>query len=203
MPDASYVKIQTNFMYLLENIDPECLCRRLFSESVLDSDDMERIYKMKDCRGRKYATDFLLVILQYRGDVYDIFIECLKECGYDSVVDRLEMGGGDSTGLLNEVNNARNTLDELQGNYGNTKKELAKLKEKTLSIKQKIQLLQESNIEIACKCEATNTDLAEEKTKHEVTCRELKNTKTDLAEEKAKHEVTRKELIGLKNTSRW
>ncbi|XP_055957504.1 uncharacterized protein LOC130013069 [Patella vulgata] len=93
MPSASERKIESNFDYLVNNIrEPIQLCEILYQKGVFNKTDIDTCRIIYEREGRGNATKILLFTLLDRGDVYDICIQCLKECGYKSVVDRLENG---------------------------------------------------------------------------------------------------------------
>ncbi|KAK6169724.1 hypothetical protein SNE40_020718 [Patella caerulea] len=89
---SDYNKIQGNFMVLLENIkEPNKLCQTLFTNGVFDDNDKEVVQKCLREETTRNATDKLFSILMNCGEnAYHRFLKCLKQTGYDQVINRLE-----------------------------------------------------------------------------------------------------------------
>ncbi|XP_055957261.1 repetitive organellar protein isoform X2 [Patella vulgata] len=91
MRKSDYQNIQEHMMYLIDNIqDPIRLSLTLFACGVFNRDDVEKIKRCYNISTRD-ATQKLLFIVMYSGvNVYQRFIECLREEGLDQVVNELE-----------------------------------------------------------------------------------------------------------------
>ncbi|KAK6169697.1 hypothetical protein SNE40_020692 [Patella caerulea] len=89
---SDYEKIQSKFMVLLDNIkEPNTLCQTLFANGVFDDNDKEVVQKCLREETTRNATDKLLSILMNCGEnAYQRFLKCLKQTGYDQVINRLE-----------------------------------------------------------------------------------------------------------------
>ncbi|XP_050409827.1 uncharacterized protein LOC126824605 [Patella vulgata] len=90
MPDKDWVKIRRNYHELLDQIDPDLLIDRLYSEFILDDDDCEEICTLRS-KSRREAARKLLNTLRRRGPTaYGGFLTALTANGYPTVFQKLQ-----------------------------------------------------------------------------------------------------------------
>ncbi|KAK6168134.1 hypothetical protein SNE40_022020 [Patella caerulea] len=118
MPLLHKAKIQGNYSYLLEQLDVTYLIDDLFSESIIDDDDMECLQIERNSKGRKAATKKLLDKLFRRGErAFDVFRDVLYKNGYQRVREQLELDSYDEpsmTGLKLHKACQKETLDRVK-----------------------------------------------------------------------------------------
>ncbi|KAK6192432.1 hypothetical protein SNE40_003901 [Patella caerulea] len=141
MPEDDYLKVQTNYTYLLDHIkEPVKLGTKLFEKHVFGLDEKEEIQKIfrNSEDGRWAAADKLLTyVLSNCGDAYSRFIQCLRELGNIDVVNVLEntTNGKNKTNLMTEQDKTRHQLEELHKDHDLTKQELENLKKQMETLK--------------------------------------------------------------------
>ncbi|XP_041379366.1 caspase-2-like [Gigantopelta aegis] len=82
--------IQTNWTYLLKEIDAKDLKDHMFEKNILDQDDLDEIRSEKT---RKKRTEtFMNKLLRAGPDAYDVFIAALEKAGYNQAVEKLKKG---------------------------------------------------------------------------------------------------------------
>ncbi|KAK6186817.1 hypothetical protein SNE40_006088 [Patella caerulea] len=89
MPEREYQKIQSNFEFLLKELNPGPLCIKLFEMGVFDEDDKDIIERTP---GRKEKCDKLLMILLECGiNAFNRFLTALSATGHGRARTVLEL----------------------------------------------------------------------------------------------------------------
>ncbi|KAK6180742.1 hypothetical protein SNE40_008737 [Patella caerulea] len=144
MLEKDYDNIQTNLMFLIDNIqDPTRLCLSLFSRGVFNDDDVGKIRRCLQNESPRDATDKLLFVLLDSGrNAYQPFLECLVEVGYNKVIQRLQETQGESDNPQSEQVRLIEEREALMERVNEKEKSLGEVvKEK----EHKLQMLQEKN----------------------------------------------------------
>ncbi|XP_050409429.1 serine/threonine-protein phosphatase 6 regulatory ankyrin repeat subunit A [Patella vulgata] len=92
MPLLDKAKICREYSFLVQQLNVKYLTDDLFSESIIDDDDMESVQIELTNNGTKAATRKLLDILCHRGEkAFTVFLDVLYQNGYKTVKERLEL----------------------------------------------------------------------------------------------------------------
>jgi hypothetical protein len=105
---ADEKKLQSNYQYLLDEIDPKFFINILFQNYILDEDDKDEI----DCMKTRRERTLLFIDKMFQagpGPAYKEFMSALKIVGYKHVVEKLEGNQMDhaDTSIENEARNKR------------------------------------------------------------------------------------------------
>ncbi|XP_055956778.1 GTPase IMAP family member 7 isoform X2 [Patella vulgata] len=89
MAPKGYSKIQSNYTFLLGDLEPTSICFALFQEHLFDQNDIEKVTSKA---GTKEQNNQILTILLERSghNSYEKFIDVLKNLNYDHAVEILE-----------------------------------------------------------------------------------------------------------------
>ncbi|XP_055956779.1 uncharacterized protein LOC126822114 isoform X3 [Patella vulgata] len=126
MAPKGYSKIQSNYTFLLGDLEPTSICFALFQEHLFDQNDIEKVTSKA---GTKEQNNQILTILLERSghNSYEKFIDVLKNLNYDHAVEILESecsDDSDESGFI-EFNEGRKEKQE-------KKSSLARFKEAIL-----------------------------------------------------------------------
>ncbi|KAK6169228.1 hypothetical protein SNE40_020316 [Patella caerulea] len=102
MNDIDYDVIQSNIVYLKEQLRGNDIAENMFQRKIINRDEMDKIEKEQE-KGRPEGVRALLKCLMETGGVnaFGEFIDCLNNSGFEHVAEKLKLDRKGRTDAMN------------------------------------------------------------------------------------------------------